>query len=71
VQLFILILWLRLFRFFDGGGGGEPGYGGSAGVVNGCLGDGGSAAECSGTGCRDGGGGGERRACCGDAGFDP
>ena len=43
------------FRFFGGGGGGEPGDGGSAGVVNGYLGDGGSAAECSGAGSGDGG----------------
>jgi len=27
------------FRFFGGDGGGEPGDGGSAGVVNGCLGE--------------------------------
>ena len=59
------------FRFFGGGRGGEPGDGGSAGVVNGCLGDGGSAAECSGAAPRDGGGGGERRSCCGDVGLDP
>ena len=31
------------FRFFGGDGGGEPGDGGSVGVVNDCLGDGGSA----------------------------
>ena len=28
------------FRFFGDGGGGEPGDGGSAGVVDDCLGDG-------------------------------
>ena len=59
------------FRFFGGGGGGEPGDSGSAGVVNGCLGDGGSAAECSWAAPGDGGGGGERRSGCGDAGLDP
>ena len=58
------------FRFFGGGGGGEPGDGGSAGVVDGCLGDE-DEGECSRVGPKDGGGGGERRAGCGDAGLDP
>ena len=59
------------FSFFGGGGGGEPGDGGSAGVLNGCLGDGGLVAECSGAALADGGGGGERRTGCGNAGLDP
>ena len=59
------------FHFFGGGRGGEPGDGGSAGVVNDCPGDGGSAAEFSGAAPGDGGGGGERRSCCSDVGLDP
>ena len=59
------------FRFFGGDGGGEPGDDGSAGIVNSCLGDGGSATECSGVPPGDGGRGGERRSGYGDAGLDP
>ena len=49
------------FAFFGGGGGGggEPGDGGSAGVVDGCLGDE-DEGECSRLGPEDDGGGGER-----------